>query len=47
MLLLAITAAAQKTTKEQVARRQRGLGAITTEAAKAHVYFLASDLLKG
>ena len=47
MLLLAITVAAQKTTKEQVARRQRGLGAITTEAAKAHVYFLASDLLKG
>lgn len=47
LLLAACGAWAQKSQKQAAALRERGLQSITTEAARAHVYFLASDLLKG
>lgn len=48
-LFLALTggARAQKAAGQQEARMRRGLATITVEAAKAHIYFLANDLLKG
>ncbi|PTL34822.1 aminopeptidase [Prevotella sp. oral taxon 376] len=47
LLLTCSGVGAQRPDKRQEALRQRGLGTITAEAARAHVYFLASDLLKG